>query len=55
MNEGKVNRTELLRTPAFWNYEPSNLSHRMTRVDPFVLVSSYLAVVNQQGDEDHQL
>jgi hypothetical protein len=50
-----VNRTELLRIPSFWNYELSNSSHRMPRMDPFVLVSSYLAVVNQQGDEDHQL
>src|SRR5215217_3455158 len=46
-------RPGLLRALAFWTYELSDLSHGTPRMDPFVLVPAYMAVVNQQGDEDH--
>jgi hypothetical protein len=36
----------------FWTYELSDLSHRTSRMDPFVLAFVYTVVVHQQGDEN---
>ena len=36
----------------FWTYELSDLSHRASRIDPFVLAFVYTVVVHQQGDEN---
>jgi hypothetical protein len=37
---------------SFWTYELSDLSHRASRMDPFVLAFVYTTVVHQQGDKN---